>query len=56
MCINTQKTEVLLLRGKRLWRRMDKDTGMLEVVTDTAKIEQVASHKRLGSIIDEDLT
>ena len=31
-------------------------TGMLEVVTDTARIEKVACHKLLGSIIDEDLT
>ena len=56
MCINTQKPKALLVTGKRLRRRVDQDTGMLEVVTDTAKIEQVASHKILGSIIDEDLT
>ena len=45
MCINTQKTKALLVTGKRLRRCVDQDTGMLEVVTDTAKIEQVASHK-----------
>ena len=56
MCINTQKPKALLVTGKRLRRRVDQDTGMLEVVTDTAKIEQVASHKILGSFIDEDLT
>ena len=35
---------------------MDQDLGKLEVVTDTAEIEQVESHKRFGLIIDEDLT
>ena len=54
--INTQKTKALLVTEKRLRRRMDQDTAMLDVVTDTAEIEQVASHKLLGLIIDEDLT
>ena len=54
MYINTQKT--LLVTRKRLPRRMDQDSGKLEVVTDTAELEQVASHKRFGMIIDEDLT
>jgi len=45
MYINTQKTKALLVTGKRLRRRMDQDSGKLEVVTDTAEIEQVASHK-----------
>ena len=35
---------------------MVQDTGKLEVKTDNAEIEQVANHKRLGMIIDEDLT
>ena len=35
---------------------MDQDFAKLEVVTDIAEIEQVASHKRLGLIIDENLT
>ena len=35
---------------------MEQDTGMMEVVTDTAEIEQVATHKLLSLIIDEDLT
>ena len=60
MYINTppppKKAKSLLVTGKRLRRRMDQDLGKLEVVTDTAKIEQVASHKLLGLIIDEDLT
>ena len=56
MYINTQKTKALLVTGKRLRRRMDQDSGKLEVVTDTAEIEQVASHKLLGLIVDEDLT
>ena len=55
MYINTQKTTALLVTGKRLRRRMDQDSGKLEVVTDTAEIEQVASHKLFGLIIDEDL-
>ena len=32
--INTQKTKVLLVTVKCIGRRIDKDTGMLEVVTD----------------------
>ena len=56
MYINTQKTKALLVTGKRLRRRMDQDSGKLEVVTNTAGIEQVASHKLFGLIIDEDLT
>ena len=56
MYLNTQKTKALLVTGKHLRRRMDQDSGKLEVVTDTAEIEQVASHKRFGMIIDEDLT
>ena len=35
---------------------MDQDPGKLEVVTDIAEIEQVASHKLFGLIIEEDLT
>ena len=46
----------MLVTGKRLRRRMDQDPGKLEVVTDIAEIEQVASHKLFGLIIDEDLT
>ena len=56
MYINTQKTKALLVTGKRLRRPMDLDPGKLEVVKDTAEVEQVESHKRLGLIIDEDLT
>ena len=56
MYVNTLKTKALLVTGKRLRRRMDLDSGKLEVVTDTAEIEQFASHKLLGLIIDEDLT
>ena len=55
MYINTQKKKALLVTRKRLQRRMDQDSGKLEVVTDTAEIEQVASHKLFGLIIDEDL-
>ena len=32
--IYTQKTKALLVTVKCIGRRMDKDTGMLEVVTD----------------------
>ena len=56
MYVNRQKTKALLVMGKHLRRRMDQDSGKLEVVTDTAEIEQVVSHKPLGLIIDEDLT
>ena len=56
MYINTQKTKALLVTAKRLRKRMDQDSRKLEVVTDTAEIEQAASHKLFGLIIDEDLT
>ena len=42
--------------GKRLWKRIVQDSGKLEVKTDNAEIENVAKHKLLGMIIDEDLT
>ena len=45
-----------MVTGKRLRRRMDQDPGKLEVVTDIAEIEQVASHKLFGLIIDKNLT
>ena len=35
---------------------MVQDTGKIGVKTDNAEIEQVANHKLLGMIIDEDLT
>ena len=54
--MNMQKTKALLVTGKRLRKRMVQDTGKLEVKTDNAEIEQVANHKLLGMIIDEDLT
>ena len=47
----------MLVTGKRLRRRIkDQDPGKLEVVTDIAEIEQVASHKLFGLIIDKNLT
>ena len=51
-----KKKKALLVTGKRLRRRMDQDLGKLEVETDTAEIEQVASHELLGLIIDEEIT
>lgn len=56
MHINTEKTKVMLVMGKRLRRRLDQDTGQLEVSTDNTVIEQGASHKLLDVIIDEDVT
>ena len=47
MYVNTQKTKALLVTGKHLRRCMDQHSGKLEVVTDTAEIEQVVSHKPL---------
>ena len=54
--MNKQKTKALLLMGTHLRKRMVQDTGKLGVKTDNAEIEQVANHKLLGMIIDEDLT
>ena len=54
--MNMQKTKALLVTGKRLREHMAQDTGKLGVKADNADIEQVANHKLLGMIIDEDLT
>ena len=54
--MNMQKPKALLVTGKRLREHMAQDTGKLGVKTDNADIEQVANHKLLGMIIDEDLT
>ena len=56
MYMNMQKTKALLVTGKRLRKRMVQDIGKLGVKTDNVEIEQVANHKRLRMIIDEDLT
>ena len=56
MYMNMQKTKALLVVGRRLRERMVQDTGKLGVKPDNAEIEQVANHKLLGMIIDEDLT
>ena len=56
MYMNMQKTKVLLVTGKRPRERIVQDTGKLGVKTDDAEIEQVADHKLIGMIIDEDLT
>ena len=56
MYMNMQKTKALLVTGKRLRKRMVQDAGKLGIKTDSAEIEQVANHKILGMIIDEDLT
>ena len=56
MYMNMQKTKALLVTGKRLRKCMVQDAGKLEIKTDSAEIEQVANHKILGMIIDEDLT
>ena len=45
-----------MVTEKRLRKRMVQDTGKMGVKTDNAEIEQVANHKLLGMIIDEDLT
>ena len=51
-----KKTKALLVTEKRLRKRMVQDTGKMGVKTDNTEIEQVANHKLLGMIIDEDLT
>ena len=51
--INTQKTKALLVTVKCIGRRIDKDTGMLEVVTDIPqKLNKSQGHKLLGLTID----
>ena len=52
-----KKTKALLVMGERLRKRMTQDIGRLEVKMENAEIvQQVANHKFLDMIIDEDLT
>ena len=56
MYVNWICKKLKLVTEKRLRKRMVQDTGNLGVKTDNAEIEQVANHKLLGTITDEDLT
>ena len=54
MVLNESKTKTMLISGKRLLKKMDSTTLMLNV--NSAELEQVHSQKLLGVIIDSQLS
>ena len=55
MYINTEKTKVLLVTGKRLQHKLSEETASLKLRLDATNIDQLSHHKLLGLIIDKDL-
>ena len=62
MIINEKKTKSMLIRGKRLKKRMEKQhlaqnssVDRLSITLNNSPIENVYSHKILGIEVDEDL-
>ena len=62
MIINEKKTKSMLIRGKRLRKRMEKQylsqnssVDKLSRILNKSPIENVHSHKILGIEVDEDL-
>ena len=62
MIINEKKTKSMLIRGKRLRKRMGKQhlaqnssVDQLSIILNNSPIENVYSHKILGTEVDEDL-
>ena len=60
--INEKKTKSMLIRGKRLRKRMEKQhlaqnssIDKLSIILNNSPIENVHSHKILGIEVDEDL-
>ena len=62
MIINEKKTKTMLIRGKRLRKRMEKQhlaqnssVDQLSIILNNSPIENVYSHKILRTKVDEDL-
>ena len=62
MIINEKKTKSMLIRGKRLKKRVEKQqlaqnssVDRLSIILNNSPIENVYSHKILGIEVDEDL-
>ena len=62
MIINEKKTKSMLIRGKRLRKRMEKQhlaqnssVDQLSIILNNSPIENVYSHKILRTKVDEDL-
>ena len=62
MIINEKKTKTMLIRGKRLRKRMEKQhlaqnssVDQLPIILNNSPIENLYSHKILGIALDEDL-
>ena len=62
MIINEKKTKSMLIKGKRLRKRMEKQhlaqnssVDQLSIILNNSPIENVHSHKILGIEVDEDL-
>ena len=56
MYINTEKTEALLVTGKRLQHKLSEETATLKLRLDANNIDQLSHRKLLGLIIDNDLS
>ena len=54
--INTKKTKVLLVMGKRLQHKLCVETASLQLHLNATNINQILHHKLLGLIIDKDLS
>ena len=62
MITNEKKTKTMLIRGKRLRKRMEKQhlaqnssVDQLPIILNNSPIENLYSHKILGIELDEDL-
>ena len=56
MYINTEKTEALLVTGKRLQHKLSEETTSLNLCLDGTNIDQLSHHKLLVLIIEKDLS
>ena len=56
MYTNTEKTNALLVTGKRLQHKLCEETATLKLHLDATNIDQLSHHKLLGLIIDKDLS
>ena len=54
--INTEKTKVLLVTGKRLQHELRVETASLQLHLNATNMKQILHHKLLGLITDKDLS
>ena len=56
MYINTEKSKVLLVTGKRLQHKLSQERTTSKLCLDATSIDKLLHHKLLGLIIDKDLS